>query len=239
MWHTLALPATCLTHRQRQTRPGPGSHGAAVPAKGTCRDPGPAYWVTPSGDRTEKTEQGPRAEMVCMVRKQGPPSPASARCTGIDMWPLGTLPWLGMANRSLFPGSGTEARAGISGQWLGHLQDSWCPWGSHPVLPGQAMSEEGRRCLSREKSRQSQCGHQIKRGGTGRVAAPRSRGGSHRQLVPHHPRPIGAPRTWTTGPEAAEGQKRPPVSTAERRAHPQPTGRPSMPAKASLVGTPK
>lgn len=109
-----------------------------------------------------------------MVRKQGPPSPASARCTGIDMWPLGTLPWLGMANRSLFPGSGTEARAGISGQWLGHLQDSWCPWGSHPVLPGQAMSEEGRRCLSREKSRQSQCGHQIKRGGTGRVAAPQS-----------------------------------------------------------------
>lgn len=113
--------------------------------KGYTQDTGLTYLVTSSGDHNENTEHRPRVKTVCVARKRGPPPLAPVRRTGIGMWPLGKLLWLGTAKHSLLPGSGTEARAGVGGQWLRHLQDTWCAWGGHPVLPGQAMSSEGRR----------------------------------------------------------------------------------------------
>lgn len=99
-----------------------------MPAKGICRDTGLTYLVTASGDHTEETEHRPQVEMVCVARKHCPTPGLSQEDTG------------GPGNA---PAAGNGQPQSLSRVWnrgQGQSQDTWCAWGSRPVLPGRAMS---------------------------------------------------------------------------------------------------
>lgn len=119
---------------------------SCCPCEGKVQRPGPAYWVAPSGDRTEKTEQGPRAETVCVVRKRGPPSEAP-------------LPGLSQVHRHrhVAPGDAPVARNGQSqslsrvwngGQGRSQWPVAWTPAGlvvSMGQSPHSARASDERR----------------------------------------------------------------------------------------------